>query len=104
MIDHERIKLLVERGRYSLKLHLLIRKNQRKLRIEDIIQVIMKGEIIEEYPDDKPFPSCLIHYHRPDRKHLHVVCALSPDDIVPIITAYEPHPDGWIDYKKRRKK
>jgi len=32
---------------------------ERKIKIQDIINAINQGEIIEEYPEDYPFPSCL---------------------------------------------
>lgn len=28
---------------------------------EDLFHSVLHGEIIEDYPDDKPFPSCLVH-------------------------------------------
>ena len=28
--------------------------------VEEILQALDSGEIIEEYPEDKPYPSCLI--------------------------------------------
>ena len=30
------------------------------IRVGEILEVLQRGEIIEEYPDDKPYPSCLI--------------------------------------------
>jgi hypothetical protein len=41
--------------------HLLARMRQRHIRIEDIKHSIAGGEIIEQYPADYPFPSCLIN-------------------------------------------
>jgi hypothetical protein len=33
-----------------------------------------------------------------------VVCAYSDDDkLAIIITAYQPHPERWIDFSRRRK-
>jgi len=31
-----------------------------KLTFDEIYYSVMQGEIIEDYPNDKPFPSCLI--------------------------------------------
>jgi len=62
---------------------------------------ILNGEIIEEYPDDKPFPSCLIYGRSADGRPLHVVCAVAP--VSRIITVYFPDESKWVDYRVRRK-
>jgi hypothetical protein len=40
--------------------HALVRMFQRKIRVEDVRGVVVNGETIEDYPDDVPYPSCLI--------------------------------------------
>jgi hypothetical protein len=74
--------------------------HERNIEIDDLINAIINGEIIEEYPDDYPFPSCLILgyvYGRP----IHIVCSNS--EPVYIITSYEPNLVKWYeDYKRRR--
>ena len=37
--------------------HILLRFQQRNITYEEIKQVILNGEIIEDYPDDYPYPS-----------------------------------------------
>ena len=32
-----------------------------KLNFEEIFYSVIRGEVIEDYPDDKPYPSCLIY-------------------------------------------
>lgn len=60
---------------------------------------MLKGEIIEEYPDDKYSPSCLIYGKTENGRDLHVQLSLPPSVI--IITTYAPNPEEWIDYKIR---
>jgi hypothetical protein len=57
-------------------------------------------EIIEEYPDDKYFPSCLIYGKTWKGRDLHVQISLPP--LVVVITTYEPDPEEWIGFKIRR--
>ena len=56
---------------------------------------------IENYPEDKYGPSCLIsgktNAGRP--LHIHVSMPLN----VKIITVYEPDPEKWIDNRTRRR-
>ncbi|PIU31301.1 MAG: hypothetical protein COT06_08930, partial [Syntrophobacteraceae bacterium CG07_land_8_20_14_0_80_61_8] len=32
-----------------------------ELSFDEIYYSVLHGEIIEDYPDDRPYPSCLIH-------------------------------------------
>jgi len=69
----------------------------------EVYQAICKGEIIQEYPDDKPYPSVLIFGQTNNKRPLHIVCSYNNDeDIAIIITVYEPNPNRWIDFKRRR--
>ncbi len=66
----------------------------------EVEEAIMNGEIIEEYPEDKYSPSCLIYGKTKKGRDLHVQVSLPPK--VVIITTYEPDPSEWIDCKIRR--
>ena len=58
---------------------------------KELIETILNGEIIDEYSNDKPFPSCLIFGRMEEGRPIHAVCAYSKDeDIAIIITTYEP--------------
>ena len=70
---------------------------------KELIETILNGGMIEDYPDDKPFPSCLILGRTKEGRTIHSVCAYSEEDeMTIIITAYEPIISRWIDYKYRR--
>ena len=79
----------------------------RKLCTDDAIimtaHVIKRcnGEIIKQYEDDKPFPSCLLLGMSVNDRYLHVVAS---DTInLHIITAYYPNVDEWEpDFKTRK--
>ena len=81
--------------------HILKRLMQRGITQDDVLQAIRTGEIIDQYPDDYPFPSCLILGLSVDGKSLHVVCGLGLDEIY-MITAYYPNPGEW-DNEFRKK-
>ena len=100
-MDIEKIRARVREGNYRLTVHAVIRSKQRGIKTEDMESAILNGEVIEEYPNDKPFPSCLIYGNTPDYKPLHVVCSLAP--VSDIITFYFPDESIWIDYKIRRR-
>ena len=67
-------------------------------------QAIRNGSIIEDYPDDYPYPSCLILGYAEDEQPLHLVCGAGEGTLF-IITAYRPSPEKWeADWKTRKEK
>jgi hypothetical protein len=61
----------------------------------------MTGEIIEQYKDDQPYPSCLVLGITAASKHIHVVCGTNGQALW-IITVYYPSLEKWTaDYKTR---
>ena len=86
----------IQWSRHSLK-----RMRERKISSDEVIDCIQSGEIIEEYPDDRPLPSCLI-YGIVEMRNLHTVVG-SGQEYISIITAYEPDPQEWeSDFKTRK--
>ncbi|MBR0365215.1 MAG: DUF4258 domain-containing protein [Clostridia bacterium] len=71
--------------------------------LDDTKHAICNGNIIEEYPDDKPFPSCLILGSDSNNIYVHIV--LSTDkQLINIITAYHPDNEIWeSDFKTRKR-
>jgi hypothetical protein len=65
--------------------------------------VIYQGTIIETYPDDTPFPSCLA-LHFMNGLPIHVVYSIDEStDTVYIITAYRPDSAVWQESFTKRK-
>lgn len=83
--------------------HVLMRFQQRNITYSEIKETIICGEIIEDYPNDYPYPSCLILGKTVAGRILHTVVGLS-DTKLWIITAYEPDSSQWSDDFKKRKK
>ena len=82
--------------------HILIRCQQRNITYKEIKEAIVNGEIIEEYPDDYPYPSCLVLGYTIKNRVLHVVVGIS-DTRIWLITAYEPSIEQWnSDFKVRK--
>ena len=75
------------------------------IQIDELLEAIASGEIIEDYPDDQPYPSCLIFGRAQSGRPLHIVCAPVLDEaLLIIITTYEPDQAKWeADFKKRKR-
>lgn len=82
--------------------HILMRFQQRNISYEEIKEVILNGEIIEEYPEAYPYPSCLILGKTVKDRVIHIVVGLGETELW-LVTAYEPDPNQWDDSFKRRK-
>ena len=90
----------VRNGAYFWRQHAVERSIERDIGEEEAAEALLSGRIIEEYPDDKYGPSCLIFGRTVRGKPIHVQCSLPPE--VWIITVYEPDPNEWVDFSERR--
>ncbi|MBR3624161.1 MAG: DUF4258 domain-containing protein [Selenomonadaceae bacterium] len=90
-----------DRGCYSSE-HAAERFRQRGIRAVDIRIAVENGEIIEQYPDDYPYPSCLILGETDNGYPLHIVMS-DEGTASRIITAYFPDSDKWTEDWKTRK-
>ena len=64
---------------------------EREISRRDVRECIKNEEIIEDYPTDYPYPSCLIYGKIRNMKVvLHVVPSVNDEDSLVIITAYFP--------------
>lgn len=99
-MDIQLIQEKLRKGEYHWRQHAIQRSIEREITEEEAVDAILNGEIIEEYPQDKYGPSCLILGKTRAGRPLHVQCSLPPT--VWIITLYEPDPLEWIDFKTRK--
>jgi len=84
--------------------HVLERMVARRVSREDVIYVLSNGELIEDYPNDRPFPSCLL-MAAPDQQPLHVVAAFDPHTTtVFVVTVYEPDLDHFEEDRQTRRR
>ena len=74
----------------------------REITVQEIREAIRVGEIIEDYPEDKYGPSCLILGYSEANRPLHIQCSHPSRQIIKVITVYEPNAADWIDHRVRR--
>jgi hypothetical protein len=73
------------------------------LTLAEISFSALGGEIVEDYPNAKPYPACLIYGQTGDGEPVHSVWAYNENSrwAVPI-TVYRPEPGRWVDWRRRR--
>jgi len=101
MIDQLRDKF--QHGVVEYSFHATRQLIARNITPEEVAQCVLAGEVIEDYPDDKYGPSCLLFGRTSSQRALHVHCTHPSRPLVKVITAYEPDPVEWDETLKHRK-
>ncbi len=94
----------VQSGRINITHHARQEAKNDFLLLDQILNATENGEIIEDYPTDKPYPCCLIYGESKDGEPIHCVWAYDAEAKISIlITVYRPDAKLWIDWKERKK-
>ncbi len=99
----EEIRAKTASGLFEFSKYATDRSILRHITMQEFREALANAEIIEDYPDDKYGPSCLILGFTLHNRPLHVQCTYPSRPLIRIITIYEPDPAEWIDWKVRRK-
>lgn len=102
MIEIETLKQMNIPEKIALTKHAKQRLDEREIKIADIVNCIKTGEIIKQYEDDKPLPSCLILGISTKNRYIHIVVS-HDDNFIYLITAYYPTSEHWQNDFKTRK-
>lgn len=90
-------------GAFEFSQHATDQSILRHISVQEIREAIAVGEVIEDYPNDKYGPSCLILGFTGTARPIHVQCSYPSRPLIKVITLYEPDPVLWIDHHQRRK-
>ncbi|PZO41197.1 MAG: hypothetical protein DCF19_10580 [Pseudanabaena frigida] len=75
----------------------------RPIGLNEIIEAISNGQIIEDFPNDNDEPSYLICGLSSTGKAIHVQCSYPSSPLLKIMAVYEPDPQKWnSDFTIRR--
>lgn len=73
------------------------------LTLEEICFSALHGEIIEDYPEARPYPACLILGQTARGDPVHSVWAYNENSRwAALITVYRPEPGRWVDWRRRQ--
>jgi hypothetical protein len=89
-------------SQFEFSRHALKRTIERNISESEIMQVGDNAIIIEEYPDDKYSLSCLVLGFTLANRPLHLQVSIQDSPIIKIITIYEPDPNQWIQFTRRK--
>lgn len=73
------------------------------LTLQEVTHSVGAGRIIEDYPEDRPYPSCLVFGQTEQGEPVHSVWGFDENlEWAYLVTVYRPDPQRWIDWTKRR--
>lgn len=90
---------------YAIKYreHSTQRMFQRRIDTEEIISIMGYGRVIERYDEDFSLPTVLLNGRTATNRPLRIVVGINEDEqILVVITAYEPDTLWWTDNFSRR--
>ena len=100
----EDIRKAFRQRRYEYSLHATDQSILKHITAKELLEAIENCQIIEDYPGDKYGPSCLIFGMTELGRPLHIQCSYPSRQKIKIITVYEPDPEEWQAYIKRRQR
>ena len=69
--------------------------------LNEVFEAIEEGKILEDYPEHRRGPCCLLNGFTKQRRPPHIVCTTIQPVLI-IITVYEPKLPKWITPIQRR--
>ena len=104
MVEINKIIEAIKADRVIVSRHAREEADNDNLTLQLILFAVIQGEIIEDYPDDRPYPSCLIYGQNKQKQPIHSVWAYNQENgWAVLITVYRPNPQQWINGRIRRK-
>lgn len=98
----EEIRQKIETEQFEFSKHAVDQSIIRRISVQEAREIFGDAEVIEDYPEDKYGPSCLILGRTRAGRPIHIQCSYPSRSLIKIITLYEPDPDLWIDFRIRR--
>jgi hypothetical protein len=104
-LEIDDIRERIRRGNYLIKSHAVIHALKEGFEREHMVDAVLSGMIIEEYPDEYRVLICgKTGLSGATDIYLHVVCEYADSVYVEFVTAYIPDQQQWESPPLRRRK
>jgi hypothetical protein len=101
LLDDIRAKIAARQ--YEFTKHAVDQTIIRDISVAEMEEAVSnRSEVIEDYPDDKYGPSCLILGFTKSGRPLHIQSSHPTRTLVKIVTVHEPNSDLWVDLRIRK--
>ena len=97
----EQVRWQLGEGEFDFSQHAFRRTVERNISEQEIREAGAEAIIVEEYPEDKYGPTCLLLGFTRAGRPLHIQLSLAEVPLIRIVTLYEPDRNEWEDYARR---
>ena len=97
----ENIRRLAAREALRVTQHAQQEMAEEDISLDEVLESIRSGQILENYPEHRRGPCCLLLGYTGDRRPVHVV-STTVQPVLILITVYEPKPPKWVTPTQRR--
>ena len=91
----------VAAGEWEISFHADAAMEDEGISPDELREAIATGQILENYPDARRGPCCLLSGRTAAGRPLHLVCTTARTPVV-IMTVYVPQPPKWVTPTERR--
>ena len=96
-----KIRKQVFTGEVRITQHAQIEMDAEEISLDEVFMALSDCALLENYPEHKRGPCCLLYGRTFEERHLHIVCTTALPLLV-VITVYEPLPPKWVSPVQRR--
>jgi len=96
----ERIRAQVATENIRITQHAQQEMVEEIITLDEVLQSIASARIVENYPEHRRGPCCLLTGLTQDARPLHIVCTTAQPVLI-IITVYEPKLPKWVTPTRR---
>ena len=96
-----RIKSQAGAGAFRVTQHAHQEMVEEEITLDEVVQAIQRGEILEVYPEHRRGACCLVNGFTDEGRPLHLVCTTGQPLLI-LITAYQPRLPKWLTPRERR--
>lgn len=90
----------IKREAFRVTQHAQQEMAEEDILLEETLVAILSGQILENYPEHRRGPCCLVCGYTDRGRPLHVVCTTAQPLLI-LITVYEPKPPKWVTPTRR---
>jgi hypothetical protein len=95
MLNVEDIKAKVRAGKFRFSQHADMAAEANDLDVAQVVEAILRSEVLEQYPDTGRGKSCLLVGFSGETP-IHTVCGMRADNVI-VVTVYIPGPPKFSD-------
>jgi hypothetical protein len=95
------IKSRTAAGAFRVTQHAQQEMVEEEITLDEVVQAIRHAEILEHYPEHRCEACCLVNGFTDEGRPLHIVCTTGQQLLI-LITAYEPRAPKWLTPQERR--